>query len=284
MKIASIDIGSNTVILLIAEVDKSSKTIKNIFDLQFIPRIGEGLSQTNKISDNKISQLQDILSHYKKIAENYLCSEIIAIGTNAFRMASNSKEIVKLIDESPGLKIKIISGDDEAEYSFIGATYEKLRSSKSLVIDIGGGSTEISVGTNCKITHKKSLPIGVVTLKEKYFFSSTEKFNMSGAEDEIMQHLSLINFVGVSIDNAIAIAGTPTTLATIKKNLTSYDEQKVEGDELNVSDLNDFVKELSTLTNLEIKSLYKAVINNREDLLPVFSIGTPSEILKNNLV
>jgi exopolyphosphatase/pppGpp-phosphohydrolase len=85
--------------------------------------------------------------------------------------------------------------------------------------------------------------------------------------DEIMQHLSLINFVGVSIDNAIAIAGTPTTLATIKKNLTSYDEQKVEGDELNVSDLNDFVKELSTLTNLEIKSLYKAVINNREDLL-----------------
>lgn len=267
MKIASIDVGSNTVILLIAEVEQNLKTIKSIYDLQFVPRISEGLIESKSISEEKVFELLQILSHYKELAKKYNCTSIYAIGTNAFRIASNSKEVIKKILEELGITIEVLSGELEAEYSFLGATYQRFNSKNSLVIDIGGGSTEISLGKNCKIKNKLSLPIGVVSLKEKFFNGHPDNYNLTGAYKEIGKYLKKIDFTGSDIDIAIAIAGTPTTLASIKKKLNVYDEQAVEGDELEFSDINCFIDELSQLKSEEILNKYQTVVCNREDLL-----------------
>jgi exopolyphosphatase/guanosine-5'-triphosphate,3'-diphosphate pyrophosphatase len=267
MKIASIDVGSNTVILLIAEVDQNIKTIKSVYDLQFIPRISEGLNETKLISEAKVFELLQILLHYKEVAKNYNCTSVNAFGTNAFRIASNSQDVINRIKEESVITIEVLSGELEAEYSFIGATYESFSSMNALVIDIGGGSTEISLGKNCKIRNKISLPIGVVSLKEKFFNGHPENYNLTGAYKETKKYLKNIDFTGIDIDIAIAIAGTPTTLASIKKRLNVYDEQAVEGDELEFSDINCFINELSKLKSEEILNKYQTVVSNREDLL-----------------
>jgi exopolyphosphatase/guanosine-5'-triphosphate,3'-diphosphate pyrophosphatase len=267
MNIASIDIGSNTVILLIAEINEEKKTITNVYDLQFIPRISEGVLLSKKIHNDKIEELINILSVFKKISTQYSCSEIFALGTNAFRISTNSLDVIAMVKKKLGINIEILSADLEAEYSFIGATYDKNDYSNSLVIDIGGGSTEIILGKKSQILFKVSLPIGVVSLKEKYQPYNSSNFDIMGANKEISNLLERINAPELRVDHSIAIAGTPTTLAAIKKNLNAYDEKLVEGEILTSSDIKNFIDKLASLNNLEILKTYKAVVNNREDLL-----------------
>src|ERR1035437_4630658 len=119
MNIASIDVGTNTVILLIAEITGNKFT--TLYNEFRIPRIGKGLNPGGKITKEKISELLNILSGYKTIIDKYNCDKILAIATNAFRIASNAMHIIEKVKNETGINIEIISGTQEAEYSFLGA-------------------------------------------------------------------------------------------------------------------------------------------------------------------
>ncbi|HSP87960.1 MAG TPA: Ppx/GppA phosphatase family protein [Ignavibacteriaceae bacterium] len=268
MTVASIDIGTNTILLLIAEVNAESNGIKVIENFHSIPRIGKGMKPGMSMPEENIKRLLDVLTEYSSIIKNYNCEKVILTGTNALRISSNKNEIAERIKKQFDYDLTIIPGEEEAKFSYLGAIGNYLKDQKYLVIDIGGGSTEIVYGSGNEIIFSKSFNIGVVSASENFLFSDPP------TNDQV------VNFINYSeqtfseitksisdIDSAIAIAGTPTTLACIKNNLKTYNEDVVEGSYLTSKELEKFIKELSHLNSGEILNKYAAVVKGREDVL-----------------
>lgn len=273
MNIASIDIGSNTILLLIAEVDLHSKKIKMLFDDQKIPRIAERLIPATPISLNKVELLLSVLADFKKTADAYNCKRILVTATNAFRIASNTIDIINRIKENLDIDVNEVSGTEEARLTFLGVTQDLSASGALAVIDIGGGSTEIILGMRNKIEENHSLPLGVVSLTEKYFSNNPPR------ENEINNLIVVIKNTlkkavknDINLNKAIAVAGTPTTLAAIKKELISYNESLIEGEVLTAEDIMDFNQKLSSMKANEILNNYKSVVSGREDVLLAGSV------------
>ncbi len=266
MIIASIDIGTNTVILLIAEI-RNNKIIP-LYNEQLIPRIGKGLIPGEPISVEKKNKLIDILSDYKKTIEKFHCGQSIAVATNAFRIASNGKLIAEEIKEKLNLEVKIVPGEEEAKLSFLGAVSGLSGEKNVVVIDIGGGSSELIFGKGNQIFFKKSFPVGVVSFSEKFFRHDPPLQNeIEELKAELDQAFSGIYRENFIPETAVAIAGTPTTLACIQKELSEFNEEAIEGSFLAFHDLETLIKELSLLRKNEILSKYKSVVKGREDVL-----------------
>ncbi len=268
MIIASIDIGTNTVLLLIVDVNIQQKKFKTILNEQRIPRIGKGLQSGKEISKERILLLLKVLQEYQQIIKKYNCEKVLVTATNALRIASNQKQITNLIKGEFGFETKVVSGEEEAQLSFLGAA-GKDNDKKSLMIDIGGGSTEITFGKGNQILFNKSFNAGVVSGTENYLIDDPPaKFQIneftSQLETTFKEFSNTNNF---DPDEVIAIAGTPTTLACIQQNLTKYNEEKIEGSILKKNDVKLLVDDLSNMSSFDIKDKYKAVVSGREDVL-----------------
>ena len=265
MKIASIDIGTNTVILLIAEIKNNHIiSLKNEYR---VPRIGKGLEHSRNISEEKITLLIQILSEYNDIIKSYNCDVVLAIGTNAFRISSNASAIIKTVKDKLGIEINIVTSLKEAEYSFLGAVSDYYYKNKdNLVIDIGGGSTELISGRMNYIKYINSFQTGVVSGTEQFFRHDPPLlFEISNYDNFLSS-----TFVNIDISKnvrAIAIAGTPTTLACIQKGLKVYNEDEVEGSILTQGDVFRLKEELYNLSSTQIKKKYSQVVSGREDVL-----------------
>jgi exopolyphosphatase/guanosine-5'-triphosphate,3'-diphosphate pyrophosphatase len=268
MTVASIDIGTNTILLLIAEVNPSSNEIIALVNLHRIPRIGKGLKKGDPFPEENIKRMFDVMDEYSETIKKYNCDKIIITGTNAFRIASNNNEIVEKIKNKYGYDLNVITGDEEAEYSYLGAVSGLGDEKKYLVIDIGGGSTEIIYGKGNDIIFSKSFDIGVVSGAEKFFTIDppSDKQVDNFAVYSQKTFLELKDYVK-DIDTAIAIAGTPTTLAAIKYKLKSFNEELIEGTSLTPEELNAFVSELSKLSSAEVLNKYSQIVKGREDVL-----------------
>jgi exopolyphosphatase/guanosine-5'-triphosphate,3'-diphosphate pyrophosphatase len=268
MIIASIDIGTNTILLLIAEIDADSKQIKTLHDEIRIPRIGKGLLVNSPIISEKADLLIKTLTEYKKIIAHYSCNSVILTATNAFRIASNAGDLVKQIKAELDLDITIVSGKDEARLSYLGAISGFQEQGKYLVIDIGGGSTEIIFGNKLGIQFSNSYQAGVVSLTERFLMKQPpDKAEIQQFTDFVKGIFSVIDRREIVADKTIAIAGTPTTLACIKANLIEFNESLIEGSVLTKAEVKEFADILALLTPDEIKSKYGSVVTGREDVL-----------------
>lgn len=272
MIIASIDIGTNTVLLLISRVNPDTKTIVPILNEYRMPRIGKGLIPGSSIAQDRIEKLFAVLVEYESIIKKHNAEKTIIIATNAFRIASNSTTIVKEFGKRFSWDINIISGEVEARLAFLGASGILNNFSNNLVIDIGGGSTELICGSNSKIFYRKSFPLGSVYTTEMFF----KHFPVNPAEinklnDHISKEFCEIKKM-VAPELTIAIAGTATTLFCMIKHLKEFDEKKVEGSILTFNELKQFSLKLSELIPEEIKSKYGNVTRGREDIILAGSI------------
>jgi len=268
MTIASIDLGSNTVLLLIAEFDPISNQVKTILNKYNAPRVSAGLTNGNEISTTKISELKNILKLYTDLSSEYSCQVMICKATNAFRIASNSMQIISEVSDKYKLNIEIISGDEEARLTFIGTVFPLEKDQFCTVIDIGGGSTEIIYGTNDNFHFKKSFNIGVVAVTEKFFLHNPPK------ETEIKEAEKFISAMTEEIVRSIppgiktfAVAGTPTTLACIKNNMKIFEEKEIDNSLLTIEDVINISKDLCTLNKKEVAIRYGQVVEGREDVL-----------------
>ncbi len=267
MKLASIDIGTNTVLMLIGQYEGENPEILSINNFQSIPRIGKDVHHSGLISNDKIDLLISILKDYKKIANESGVIKILASGTNALRTARNAAYIINKVKSETGISINIIAPEDEALFSYFGAISGVAPEANNMVIDIGGGSTEIITGNGKGVIASKSHQLGVVTLVEKYFRSQppTEE-HINSSRDLIRAIVDKKMFNKFPISNAIAIAGTPTTLACIKNNINDFEEEKIHGSFLTISELQELCLQLSNLTPDEILSNYKISVG-REDVI-----------------
>ena len=268
MNIASIDIGTNTILLLVADVNLKTKTITPIHEEIRMPRIGVELNTSGKIPENKITELENILLEYKNIITQYDCHEFYVVGTHAMRKASNNSEIQKRIFDKASFLIDIISPEEEADCAFYGVKASMPLSNTFAIIDIGGGSTEIIIGHGNNILNKVSIPIGVVTLKDSFI----QNYPISEEDDKrlkkkINYEMSNINLSHYAPSSLVGISGTPTTLSAIKNNLNTFDAKMIDKTVMSRNEIERILAALKHSTLDEIKKTYGEIISKREDIL-----------------
>jgi exopolyphosphatase/guanosine-5'-triphosphate,3'-diphosphate pyrophosphatase len=160
-KVASIDIGTNTILLLIAEVDQGR--IKPLFEMETVVRLGERIHENGILLKEAMSRGLQTLSQYLERCRAMEVQEIFAVGTSALREARNSQDFLKLVEGKLDLSIKVISGEEEAQLSFLAVARDLEETGKTfLVVDVGGGSTEFILGQGGQIRQWMSLPLGSV--------------------------------------------------------------------------------------------------------------------------
>jgi len=249
-KIAIIDIGTNTLILLIARLTGSKMQV--LHDEAIITRLGQGISQNHFFISEAMARTLAALKKFKAICDHQKVSKIIAVGTAACRNAANANVFLNNVKKECGFKVKVISGEDEAEATFSAASRD-FKKNKIIVVDIGGGSTEIieSLSTNKKTAI--SLPIGSVKLTEQYIRHDPiqdEEYQIleKGIDLVLQDEMDSLFEENYERHTLIATAGTAATLATLDRKLKKYVPEKVHGYELTQAHLQKIIVTLKALS------------------------------------
>lgn len=242
-----IDIGTNTCLLLIASLNKNKLT--KLYEAQSIPRLGRDLYRTGKISEEAFDDALKIIGRYVSISKKYKSEKIIAFGTSALREAKNSDEFKKSVQNILHVPLKIISGKQEAKYSFEGATFDVSKKRECAVLDIGGGSTELSYFKENKFVNV-SLKLGSVRIFEKFFNGNFSKENINNSKQFIEESLGRVNF-HLEKKRLIGVAGTLTTLSAIKNGLKQFDEDIIHKDRLTFQDIENILEKLVSMDEEE---------------------------------
>lgn len=277
MKVAALDLGTNSFLCLIAEGDNKGLQFVHK-DLMKIVRLGQDLQKTGSIHPDALIRAQECLVEFKKEIEKIGVDQVLALATSAARDAKNKDEFLNLMRQLK-IPVEIISGQREAEITYLGATldYRHEKEKTFLVVDVGGGSTEFIVGRNNQILFAKSLDIGGVRLTEKYI--SLQPINLTEqktVEEFITKEIQSVlpEIKKYQIDHLIAVAGTPTSIASIE--VGGYDEQKVNNFILSYDRISHWQKQFAQTTIDEKKQKFH--LGSRADIIYV---GT--SILKNTM-
>lgn len=238
---AFFDIGTNTILCVIAEIRDTGR-FRVLQEMAEITRLGQGVDQTARISPAGEQRSLVVLKRYREQCANLGVEEFIAVGTSALRDAENSAEVCARFRDETGLEIRVISGAEEAAYSFLAVQRGFcLPAERILVIDIGGGSTEFIAGGPSGMSQAVSINIGSVRLTERFLHSDPlrpdEVAQMISTIDRELAGLADLGLVSASKVELVGIAGTFTTLAAMDKKLAQYAHCEVHGSTLTVDAL-----------------------------------------------
>jgi exopolyphosphatase / guanosine-5'-triphosphate,3'-diphosphate pyrophosphatase len=252
MRTAVVDIGSNSTRLLIAELD-DGRVRRELVRRTTITRLGAGVDAAGHLNDEAMERVYAALEGYRALIEDNDADTRLAVLTSAVRDAANGDEFAETVKTRFGLVPHILAGDDEARLTFLGATSERDQADRkpTLVIDIGGGSTELVIGTGAKMSFHVSNQAGVVRQTERHIRSDPPA---APELDALAQDARAILARGVpeehrtAVSHAIAVAGTATSLASIAQELQPYDPEKVEGYVLSEAECRQILDRLAALT------------------------------------
>lgn len=244
MKVAALDLGTNTFLCLIAEGHEGRLTHVHS-DLAEVVRLGQDVSRTRKFHPEALARARGCLERFRAEIDLHKVDLIAGVATAAAREVENGNELFALAQEL-GLPLKTISGEEEARLSYLGAQAGLSAEITRLVIDIGGGSTELIIGKGQKILFSKSLPMGGVKLTEK--FISHQPVSEQEQRQLILEIQGLLDLVAnelksCPIDEIVAVAGTPTALASME--LGGFDSQKVDGYKISTERLRELAIQLA---------------------------------------
>lgn len=242
---AVIDIGTNSTRLLVAKIENGR--IEEKVRLTTITRLGENLNSTGEISIEAAERTCLTVNGYIEIAKSKGAEEISVFGTYALREAANSSEILSYISSRTGLRVRVISGTEEAFYSFKGAT-SGFGPGTKMVVDIGGGSTEISIGDDEPIV-SESVSLGCVTLTDAFRLDrASSEERISEVRDFVRARLSKsIRVPERRPGVAIFTGGTATTLAAVTLGLEEYDRSRVHLSKISRKKIREIAVELASL-------------------------------------
>ena len=249
MNLATIDIGTNTTLLLVARTDP---TVVALEERAEITRLGRGIGREGALDAEAIARTLAVLRDYAAAARGH-GARIAAIGTEALRRAPNAAAFLTPAAEILGAEVEVIDGDREAALTFraVLESFPRLRAGEIVVIDIGGGSTEIVLAADGEVRFRTSLPLGSVRLTEAHV-----RHDPPGrAEQDAIAHAvdEAIGALPFSPGSAtlVGVAGTVTSLAAMSLALASYDSARVHGHRLSRADLGREVARLATTTQAQ---------------------------------
>ena len=233
MRVAVADIGSNSTRLLIADVE-DGRVIGELEHRSVVTRLGAGVDSDGTLSEEAVHRVYATLDEYAKLIERHGADKRIAVLTSAVRDASNGTDFAKAVRDRYGFEPHVLSGDDEAQLTFLGAMSERDPDDRTptLVVDIGGGSTELVTGVGRKADFHVSTQAGVVRQTERYLHHDPPR---PSELEALSREVANVISGGVperkrrEIRRGIGVAGTATQLAAISQGLVPYDPEKVHG-------------------------------------------------------
>jgi exopolyphosphatase / guanosine-5'-triphosphate,3'-diphosphate pyrophosphatase len=233
MRVAVTDIGTNSTRLLIADVEADGE-VAELERRTRVTRLGDGVDATGRLADAGIERVIATLEDYAAVIERHGAQVRPAVLTSAVRDAANGEEFVTAIERRFGLQARIIAGTEEARLTFLGATSDRDPGERTptLVIDVGGGSTELILGSGRVVEFSVSMQAGVVRQTERHLHEdppSCAELDALGAEIAATIVHSAPESVRRRAAHAIAVAGTATSCAAIDQALDPYDPARVHG-------------------------------------------------------
>jgi exopolyphosphatase/guanosine-5'-triphosphate,3'-diphosphate pyrophosphatase len=282
MILAGIDIGTNSLRLLIAETDCGA--FREIHSDRRITRLGQGLDQTGMLSREAEDRTLRALLDFSAAILKHGALRTAAIGTSALRTASNTREFVHAVKQRTGLDITVITGEEEARLTLLGVSralqrgrdHESQFPSSALVVDIGGGSTELIITRQDTAPEIRSLPLGAVYLTERFIKrdppspEELAKLQMA-VRSELSEHAASLQPGPASV--FVGAGGTITTLASVDQGLEKYDAERINRSVLTRAFIDRIVLKLGSMT-LEARRGIRGLERGREDIIVAGAVVT----------
>jgi len=277
MRVAAIDVGTNTARLLIADYAGGEK-FTSVFRKEVITRLGEGFSSRGVLSPEALDRTLEALRDFKKSITERKTDKIIAVATSVVRDAHNGNDFIDKVRKQTGIEITLISGETEAELACRGALLPvDCEYDQAFIFDIGGGSTEFILTQRTEILRVESIDLGVVHLTEKYLHQNPPQEEELATIEKIIttkiqnvrKQFQIASLYPFACDHRIilvGIAGTPTTLAALDLQLAQYDRGKVTNHLVEIKRVREIFQKLIAKTTAERLSL-PGLQKGREDLI-----------------
>ena len=271
-----LDIGTNSILSLIAQKDGQDK-IQYKGEILRSPRLGEGLARTGMIRSESLERTIEAITLFQTSFLKNNVNDIYAAGTQVFRQAKNCMQTIEKIREKTGLSIHVLTPEQEARYSYLGALSDIEVEGDIVVSDIGGGSTEIVSGTKNVIKKSLSINIGAVQLRDRFNAKQpvSEEIWLE-IRQKTRKTIDSIKWDNIRLSShLIGVGGTVTSLAAIHHNLKVYDPLKVHGTVLTQNQLDLMIHKMRVKTKSGLRQ-WLAFDPGRADI-----ILYGSAILKN---
>jgi exopolyphosphatase/guanosine-5'-triphosphate,3'-diphosphate pyrophosphatase len=246
IRVAVIDVGTNSTRLLVADV--AGGRVSPVERRSTVTRLGRGVDLSGHLATEAIEDVCAAIDGYVELMEELGATAVDVIATSAVRDADNGSAFVAELRERFALSPRVLDGEEEARLTYLGATSESLPSEPTLVVDIGGGSTELVVGRGSQISFHDSLQAGVVRHSERYIAGDPPA--ASELEELATDIRALIEGsvgAGVEARRGIAVAGTPTSLAAVEIELEPYDPARVHGHTLTLPSIQRMLSRLASV-------------------------------------
>jgi exopolyphosphatase/guanosine-5'-triphosphate,3'-diphosphate pyrophosphatase len=249
MRVGVVDIGTNSTRLLVAQVEGGQLT--ELDRRTTVTRLGEGLEASGRLSDAAMARVSEALAGYREALDELGAERVVAVATSAMRDADNGPEFRDDIERRFGLDARTISGDEEARLTFLGATASRDPGAATLVIDIGGGSTEYVVGhPGGDPEFHVSTRMGSVRHTERHLHGdppTAAELTALAQDARAIVEADVPADVRAGVDAGIAVAGTATSLAAIDQELDPYDPERVHGYRLTMASCERLLANLARL-------------------------------------
>ncbi|MFF8608762.1 exopolyphosphatase [Streptomyces sp. NPDC015346] len=252
-RVAGIDCGTNSIRLLVADVDPETGELIELDRRMTIVRLGQGVDRTGRLAPEALERTFAACREYADVIRELGAGRLRFVATSASRDAENRDEFTRGVLDILGVEPEVISGDQEAEFSFTGATAELHGTETYLVVDIGGGSTEFVVG-NKHVEAARSVDIGCVRLTERHVRSdppSAEEIAAIRADVRAALNLAAETVPITRADTLVGLAGSVTTVAAIALGLQEYDSERIHRSRISYEQVAEVVGRLLASTHEE---------------------------------
>ena len=290
VKLASIDLGSNSTRLLIAEVDDQGFNV--LIRKHVVTKMSENIEQTGVISTEAFKRVNSTLKDFKKLLIANNVDDVFVVGTAALRDAKNSDQIIENIRNKYDFEVKVLSAHEEGITTSIGVLHFMQNTENFLIIDIGGRSTEFIYEFENKIV-SKSLNLGVVTLSEKYFSNlPIGQELIDEAKLKIETELSQLDINDKK--NVIGVSGTALSLASIFLDQENFNEEELHEIKIDIDNVQEINKRILKMTEAKIITKFRGIDPKRAstitsgifllEIILSYYNNTPIIISKNDIL
>jgi exopolyphosphatase / guanosine-5'-triphosphate,3'-diphosphate pyrophosphatase len=255
-RVASVDLGTNSTRLLVADVEDGR--IADIERDMRVTRLGEGVDERRRLLPVPIARVRNVLSDYRRRIETLGAESTLAIATSAIRDAENGEAFLGEVEWSYGFATQLLSGHDEALMMFRGVTADRELEPGTIIVDVGGGSTELVAGEPDGVRWHDSLDIGSGRLTERFLPSdppSDDELQACAAAVRALLAERVPDDIRTGTGAAIGVAGTITSLAALALGLETYDRDRVHGYELTAKALDEQLRRLASVPLEERRTL-----------------------------
>jgi exopolyphosphatase/guanosine-5'-triphosphate,3'-diphosphate pyrophosphatase len=258
MRVAVVDIGTNSTRLLVADVSRAGEVTQRHRE-SIVTRLGEDVDATGRLGDGPMQRVFATLGRFRATIDEYGATATTAVLTSAVRDAKNGAEFTTAVRDGFGLDARTIDGGEEASLTFSGATSERPRDGREVVVvDIGGGSTEFVTGRDGAVDFHVSTQAGVVRQTERHLRADPPPApGLRALADEVREIIedAVPQALRTRVETAIAVAGTATSCAAMELELEPYDPERVHGHVLQLGTCEMLLARLALMTDDERRAV-----------------------------